>query len=399
MSVSDLKYKNKYLKYKNKYLNLQRQIGGVDNVPTVDVPKHSMQTISDDVQRLILNYPNISSFNKESKKIQDENTKTSLIQKLGITTLDGLFSTGDKIHIREQLNNREIYLLAKLFVSDIKNTRSLEFYYDIVITPPGQLRYNIVSLAPLKNALLNPTRPLFLTTNYGIKEEGYITFGIIGVNDPIDDDLIDFQLRFIFFCINIMDRPGNIAIKMDDDSQLIHLYPNPRENPFTNSFNTIILGLKMNIPIKILEYIDATLSDNFASIKALAEVLKTNTTLTELDLRRNFIGNEEAIVLAEALKINKTLVKLNLSENNIGNEGAKALAEALKTNRTLINLNLETNRISANGADPFVETLETNTTLIVEIFFNEFIDEDSRGFNEIIKRLSKLYPDSDSDSD
>ena len=196
-----------------------------------------------------------------------------------------------------------------------------------------------------------------------------------------------------------MDRPGNIAIKMDDDSQLIHLYPNPRENPFTNSFNTIILGLKMNIPIKILEYIDATLSDNFASIKALAEVLKTNTTLTELDLRRNFIGNEEAIVLAEALKINKTLVKLNLSENNIGNEGAKALAEALKTNRTLINLNLETNRISANGADPFVETLETNTTLIVEIFFNEFIDEDSRGFNEIIKRLSKLYPDSDSDSD
>ena len=32
MSVSDLKYKNKYLKYKNKYLNLQRQIGGVDDV-------------------------------------------------------------------------------------------------------------------------------------------------------------------------------------------------------------------------------------------------------------------------------------------------------------------------------------------------------------------------------
>jgi len=32
MSVLDLKYKNKYLKYKNKYLNLQRQIGGVDDV-------------------------------------------------------------------------------------------------------------------------------------------------------------------------------------------------------------------------------------------------------------------------------------------------------------------------------------------------------------------------------
>jgi len=40
--------------------------------------------------------------------------------------------------------------------------------------------------------------------------------------------------------------------------------------------------------------------------------------------------------------------------------------------------------------------LEINTTLIVEIFWNEFIDKDSRGFTEIIKRM---YHDSDSDSD
>ena len=398
MSVSDLKYKNKYLKYKNKYLNLQRQIGGVNGVDNLNPPIPPQHSLPNELVSSILMFSKSPPVNKETRQLmqvyKDTEIETSLKRKLRKTTLDGLFSTGNRIDIIEQLNYEEIYLLAKLFVSDIVNTTSLEFYYDIVITPPEQRRYNIVSLAPLKNALLNPTRPLFLTTDYGIKEEGYITFGIIGLNDPIANILIDFQLRFIFFCIDIMKRQGDIAIDMNDDFYTIEYYT--IENPFTNSFNTIILGLKMNIPIKILKYGDATLSDNFASIKALAEVLKTNTTLTELDLERNNIGSKEVFVLAEALKINKTLVKLNLSQNNISNAGAKALAEALKINRTLINLNLEANKISANGADPFVETLEINTTLIVEIFWNEFIDKDSRGFTEIIKRM---YHDSDSDSD
>ncbi|MBM94117.1 MAG: hypothetical protein CMF51_05145, partial [Legionellales bacterium] len=51
---------------------------------------------------------------------------------------------------------------------------------------------------------------------------------------------------------------------------------------------------------------------------ALAEALKTNATLTVLNLRDNNIGPEGAIALADALKINTTLTYLSLWNNTIG---------------------------------------------------------------------------------
>ncbi|KAG0041328.1 hypothetical protein BGZ89_007519, partial [Linnemannia elongata] len=71
----------------------------------------------------------------------------------------------------------------------------------------------------------------------------------------------------------------------------------------------------------------------------LAKALKTNSTLTTLDLQGNSIGDDGAKALAEALKTNSTLTTLNLYNNSIGDDGAKALAEALKTNSTLTTLN------------------------------------------------------------
>ena len=80
-------------------------------------------------------------------------------------------------------------------------------------------------------------------------------------------------------------------------------------------------------------------------MNALAEALKTNTTLTDIILDNNKIGDEGAKAIAEALKTNTTLINLKLSTNIIGDEGANALAEALKTNTTT-KLNLDNNRSS-----------------------------------------------------
>ena len=82
---------------------------------------------------------------------------------------------------------------------------------------------------------------------------------------------------------------------------------------------------------------------------ALAEALKTNATLTVLNLRDNNIGPEGAIALADALKINTTLTYLSLWNNTIGPERAIALAEALKTNSTLTYLNLSWNNINSDS--------------------------------------------------
>ena len=75
--------------------------------------------------------------------------------------------------------------------------------------------------------------------------------------------------------------------------------------------------------------------------KAIAEALKVNPVLTELDLYNNQIRDDGAKAIAEALKVNPVLTTLYLGYNSIGDDGAKAIAEALKVNPVLTKLNLQ----------------------------------------------------------
>ena len=314
MSVLDLKYKNKYLKYKNKYLNLQKQIGGVNGVDDLNPPIPPQHSLSNELVSSILMFSKSPPVNKETRQLMqvykdtyaypDLDPKTSLKRKLRKTTLDGLFSTGNRIDIIEQLNYEEIYLLAKLFVSDIVNTTSLNFYYDI--------SRSFINFARLKEALLNPTDPFYLDTTGNIDNWLYICFKIV----PYNDTLIDFQLRFIFFCIDIMKRQGDISLYNSNIDVGLDAYNDGHffnYIKFKKSFNTIILGLKQNIP------------------------------LTHINCTLNNIGDAGAIVFAEALEKNKTLRELNLNYNKISDIGANALARALETNTTLTKLYINNN--------------------------------------------------------
>ncbi|KAG0025896.1 hypothetical protein BGZ82_009786 [Podila clonocystis] len=91
---------------------------------------------------------------------------------------------------------------------------------------------------------------------------------------------------------------------------------------------------------------------------ALSEALKTNTTLTNLDLWGNSIGDNGAQSLAEALKNNSTLTTLDLWRNSIGDNGALALAELLERNSSLTTLSLGYNSIGPKGAQELYQ-LET----------------------------------------
>ena len=115
-----------------------------------------------------------------------------------------------------------------------------------------------------------------------------------------------------------------------------------------------------------LRPIKLDLSDNnlnAAGAAALAEALKTNTTLTRLRLSRNNLNAAGAAVLAEALKKNTTLTRLRLSRNNLNAPGGAALAEALKKNTTLSWLDLSNNNLNAAGGAALAEALKMNTTL------------------------------------
>ena len=71
---------------------------------------------------------------------------------------------------------------------------------------------------------------------------------------------------------------------------------------------------------------------------SLSDSLKSNSTLTYLDLRGNSIDDRGARALSDFLKSNSTLTTLNLNENSIGELGASLLSDSqikLNSHRTL----------------------------------------------------------------
>ena len=100
-----------------------------------------------------------------------------------------------------------------------------------------------------------------------------------------------------------------------------------------------------------------------AGAQSIADMLKINTTLTKLDLRGNNIRDAGAQCIAKMLTINKTLTSLNLSLNNIGDARVQFLSESLKGNSTLTSLVLGFNIIGPTGAQYIAESLIINTIL------------------------------------
>jgi len=176
----------------------------------------------------------------------------------------------------------------------------------------------------------------------------------------------------------------------------------------------------------------------------LSEVLKHNTSLTELNLRYNNISDYGGRMIREALIVNTTLTTLALGGNllekvayfldthlknvmvcemhpsreewrlfnrklrlldqfekfsyrnhNIRDEGARDMSEWLKLSTTLRSLDLGKNNIGAAGARMISEALKTNTTL-TELYLdrNNIGDSGARMISEALKTntiLTYLY--------
>jgi Ran GTPase-activating protein (RanGAP) involved in mRNA processing and transport len=99
----------------------------------------------------------------------------------------------------------------------------------------------------------------------------------------------------------------------------------------------------------------------------LADALKHNTTLEELDFHNNRVSDTGVHSLAEVLSSNTSIVKaLGLGSNGITDKGAEHLAEMLKTNRTITWLALAGNQIGDRGVQLLANTLaHQNTSLLV----------------------------------
>jgi Ran GTPase-activating protein (RanGAP) involved in mRNA processing and transport len=69
--------------------------------------------------------------------------------------------------------------------------------------------------------------------------------------------------------------------------------------------------------------------DDEPGIRALAEALQINTTITELNLAFTHLDSECAYLLAPAIRSNRAMTSLDVSDNDLESEGAKHIAAAI----------------------------------------------------------------------
>ena len=122
------------------------------------------------------------------------------------------------------------------------------------------------------------------------------------------------------------------------------------------SFSYFCSGIKDSVSIRRLYLINAEI-DGESGARSLGAMLRRNTSLHEVHLSENELGDEGAAVLVDGLLFNSTLMKLDLRSNGIGGEGALSLASLIKQSPSLTSLYVGMNSIGNVGAEALARGL------------------------------------------
>ncbi|XP_041065190.1 NACHT, LRR and PYD domains-containing protein 3-like [Carcharodon carcharias] len=149
------------------------------------------------------------------------------------------------------------------------------------------------------------------------------------------------------------------------------------ENNLGDSRVKILSAALRNPSCKIqeLELCNNALTDSCA--KDLASALSTNQSLTNLDLSNNKLKDSEMKLLSTALrKPDSKIQKLNLSHNHLTGSCAKDLASVLRTNQSLTDLNLGYNKLGDSEVNLLSEALRDPDCKIQKLclMFNNLTD-------------------------
>ncbi|KAJ3193208.1 hypothetical protein HK101_005225 [Irineochytrium annulatum] len=120
---------------------------------------------------------------------------------------------------------------------------------------------------------------------------------------------------------------------------------------------------------------------NTAAFTSIADILSFNKTLKALILQRTSFNDEAVGIILNALKKNSTLSELDITDNEMTDEGLKSLSTALKAGKALSRLSISKNLLKGPGVEALGEALKSNKGLIrVDVGVSEkapFVEEKS----------------------
>uniref|UniRef100_A0A671NRX0 Leiomodin-3 n=1 Tax=Sinocyclocheilus anshuiensis TaxID=1608454 RepID=A0A671NRX0_9TELE len=107
-------------------------------------------------------------------------------------------------------------------------------------------------------------------------------------------------------------------------------------------------------------------------VKTLENILSNDTSLNEVNLNNiENISQEVLVSFADALISNTHVEVFSLANTHADDQVAFALAEMLKKNCSITNLNVESNFISGKGILALIGSVQYNTTLVELRFHNQ----------------------------
>ena len=108
------------------------------------------------------------------------------------------------------------------------------------------------------------------------------------------------------------------------------------------------------------------------------------------EMRQDFLGDAELMVLAEMLQLNTSLALIQLKKNAIGDDGALALGAALKRTRQLAALDLGRNGIDDDGLVAIARGMEANESIEeLRLWGNAFGQPSAQLFHGLIEQRFK----------
>jgi hypothetical protein len=122
-------------------------------------------------------------------------------------------------------------------------------------------------------------------------------------------------------------------------------------------------ALEHNVSLLQLSFSNLPFRIKIEAMEAFSHALDHHQNLKRLTLANVRMGLEHVKMLADMLRSNTVLEEVDFSENDLGEQGIKEIAKALCFNASLKKLYLENNKIKDQGAQAMAKVLLCNPSL------------------------------------